>query len=248
MKTFRTFGKKAESQQIPQEQDFNQNEDFTDYQSNDMNYRQVEHMKNDMVNYDQNDYNNNYEARRYNVNDPNPQMTMYTNMQQEQQPFVNETNYADFENKTSDGLYDTDTASQEPGNKKHVRINDEATTDEYITDEEKQQQVVTRNNGKEDPRVKYDFHFATKIRNSGYWGKVYLRNGTWMVIAGFIQFCASIVLIGVFWGFWYSNALNFPMRILAITLLSSGTSDCFLWLPVYNRTAKSKVILIFLGF
>ena len=101
MKTFRTFGKKAESQQLPQqpqysynqpqEEDFNQNEDLTDYQANDMNYRQVEHMNNDMVNYDQNDFNNNYEAGRYNVNDPNQQVTMYTNMQQ-QQPLVNELN------------------------------------------------------------------------------------------------------------------------------------------------------------
>lgn len=69
---------------------------------------------------------------------------------------------------------------------------------------------------------KEQLHFSTKIKNSGFWGDVYLRNGTWLVIIGFCMFVVSTVLIGVFWGFWYSNAVNFPMRILAITLLSCG--------------------------
>jgi hypothetical protein len=59
MKTFRTFGKKAESPQQQQysynqqanyneesEQDLNQEEDFTDYQVNN-NYRQVTRINND---------------------------------------------------------------------------------------------------------------------------------------------------------------------------------------------------------
>jgi len=68
------------------------------------------------------------------------------------------------------------------------------------------------------------YHFQTKIKNSGFWGKVKLRNGTWLFIVGLILFCISIVFIGVFWGFWYSHKLNYPMRILAITFLSLGIS------------------------
>ena len=217
MKTFRTFGKKAESPQQQQysynqqanyneepEQDLNQEEDFTDYQVNN-NYRQVTRINND-DSYDQDASNKNYEGGRYNVKNPN-QVIMYSNMQENAN--AKENDVEDNENE-----YETD-ASQEPNKKaKSVRINDD-----YTTDEEK----PTDKDTKVEPREKYGFHFATKVRNSGYWGKVYLRNGTWMVIAGFIQFCISIVLIGVFWGFWYSNALNFPMRTLAITLLSTGT-------------------------
>lgn len=69
---------------------------------------------------------------------------------------------------------------------------------------------------------KYEYHFQTKIKNSGFWGKVRLRNGTWLLIAGIILFCISVIFIGVFWGFWYSHKLNYPMRILAITFLSLG--------------------------
>ncbi len=92
---------------------------------------------------------------------------------------------------------------------KHVKINDQ--------NENKVLPIAER--------IKQEFHFQTKIKNSGFWGKVYLRKGTWMVIVGFCLFIISTVLIGVFWGFWYSNALNYPMRILAITLLSTGKTS-----------------------
>jgi len=88
-------------------------------------------------------------------------------------------------------------------------------------------------------RIKNEFHFQPKIRNSGYWGKVYLRKGTWIVIVGFCLFLISTVLIGVFWGFWYSNALNYPMRILAITLLTTGKFDDRI-LSMYNINKVSN--------
>ena len=83
---------------------------------------------------------------------------------------------------------------------------------EYIEDNQLQQ------------AIKYPYHFQTKIRNNGFWGKVKLRNGTWLFIIGLILFSVSIILIGVFWGFWYSHALNYPFRVVAITLLSLGIS------------------------
>ncbi len=46
-----------------------------------------------------------------------------------------------------------------------------------------------------------------------------MRKGTWLVLIAIIFFVISVVLIGVFWGFWYSHAVNFPLRIIAITLL-----------------------------
>lgn len=89
-------------------------------------------------------------------------------------------------------------------------------SEQYDTDNERQEQVQTR--ARQQPEVIY--HFQTRIKNSGYWGKVKLRNGSKLILVSLGLFVASVVLIGVFWGFWYSHPLNYPMRILAITLLS----------------------------
>ena len=89
-------------------------------------------------------------------------------------------------------------------------------TDQYDSGNEKQseRQVQTRHH--QEPI----YHFQTKIKNSGFWGKVKLRNGTKLLLVSLVLFVIAIVLIGVFWGFWYSHPLNYPMRILAITFLS----------------------------
>ena len=110
------------------------------------------------------------------------------------------------------------------GNRKNIELNynnnefsnknnNQDDFDEHIEDNNEMQQTI-----------KYPYHFQTKIRNNGFWGKVKLRNGTWLVIIGLILFSISIILIGVFWGFWYSHALNYPFRVVAITLLSLGIS------------------------
>ena len=69
-------------------------------------------------------------------------------------------------------------------------------------------------------------YFQPKIRNSGFWGKVTLRKGTWLVILSLILFVIAIVLIGVFWGLWFGHSVNYPLRILAITLLCMSFT-CF---------------------
>ncbi len=87
------------------------------------------------------------------------------------------------------------------------------------TNQEEEEEYNTNTNIRQQEEI---YYFQTKIRNSGFWGKVKLRNGTRLLITGLVLFVISIVLIGVFWGFWYSHALNYPMRILAITLLVLG--------------------------
>jgi hypothetical protein len=75
----------------------------------------------------------------------------------------------------------------------------------------------------EEPRE--EFYFSSKIRNSGYWGKVRLRRGTWLVIAGLILMVIGIVLVAVFWNWWWGHAVNYPCRVVAITVLSLGVSS-----------------------
>ena len=65
-------------------------------------------------------------------------------------------------------------------------------------------------------------HFQPKIHNRGFWGKTKLRKGTWLVIVSLILFVIAIVLVGVFWGLWYGHAVNYPLRVVAITLLCTS--------------------------
>lgn len=48
-----------------------------------------------------------------------------------------------------------------------------------------------------DQRSQQEFYFNTQVRNTGYWGKVRLRRGTWMVIVGLFFMCVSLTIISV---------------------------------------------------
>jgi hypothetical protein len=67
-----------------------------------------------------------------------------------------------------------------------------------------------------------EYHFQSKIRNSGYWGKVNLRRGTWLVIIGIVLMSISVCVISVFWRWWYGPEINMPCRVIGITLLVLG--------------------------
>ena len=209
MKTNRTFGRRNERpyvnnntqpfSYIEPAADPNQNYDYDD------NYRTIENVNNNEDidnNYSQN-FGNFQENQNnsYNFNNRNNPV-IYSNVQQNAQ-IEGEVFYDD----------EPDNYADEQELEKRVQINDEL---EYENEEDNPKNIPIQE------RIKQDYYFQTKIRNSGFWGKVKLRNGTWMAIVGFVMFIISTVLIGVFWGFWYSNRVNFPMRIVAITLLSSG--------------------------
>lgn len=83
-----------------------------------------------------------------------------------------------------------------------------------INEEENEQEQIKKQ--------KYEFYFQTKIRNTGFWGKVKLRKGTWMVILGLILMSIGIVMISVFWRWWYGPEVNIPCRVIGITLLIFG--------------------------
>lgn len=78
---------------------------------------------------------------------------------------------------------------------------------------------ILRNNPNQTVDSKYEYYFNTKIRNTGYWGKVRLRRGTWMVIIGLFFTCIALTIISVFWAFWYHPAANIPCRVVGITML-----------------------------
>lgn len=207
MKTNRTFGKRNENQFIN-----NNTQPFSYIQpppstntnvDNNRNYQTVENVTyNDehTDNYNQN-FDHMQETQDQNSYDTNNAI-IYSNVQQNGQ-IDGEVFYDD----------DSDEYTDDQVLEKRVQINDEL---EYENEEDNPKNIPIQE------RIKQDYYFQTKIRNSGFWGKVKLRNGTWMAIIGFVMFVISTVLIGVFWGFWYSNRVNFPMRIVAITLLSSG--------------------------
>ncbi|RNA02882.1 hypothetical protein BpHYR1_042857 [Brachionus plicatilis] len=67
-----------------------------------------------------------------------------------------------------------------------------------------------------------ELYFQTKIRNTGYWGKVKIRKGTWFVIIGLVLMSIGITVVSVFWRFWYGPAVNIPCRTAGITFLSLG--------------------------
>lgn len=68
------------------------------------------------------------------------------------------------------------------------------------------------------------YYFSKKIHNSGFWGDVKRRRGTWLVGIGAVFICISIVMIAVFWRWWYGPEVNVPCRIVAITLLICGVA------------------------
>ena len=106
------------------------------------------------------------------------------------------------------------------------------------------------NKSKKNTRMKYneeedenEFHFQTKIRNSGFWGGVTLRKGTWLVIIGAVMISISICVIAVFWRWWYGPEINMPCRVIGITLLSTGTLSVLLglisnWLVSTDSSSK----------
>jgi hypothetical protein len=88
-----------------------------------------------------------------------------------------------------------------------------------------------------------EFHFQTKIRNSGFWGGVTLRKGTWLVIIGAVLMSISICVISVFWRWWYGPEINMPCRVIGITLLVVGLFSVLLglisnWLVSTNSSSK----------
>lgn len=86
--------------------------------------------------------------------------------------------------------------------------------------------IIVNNKDKDNVQLreqeKYEFYFQTKIRNSGFWGKVKLRRGTLLVIFGLILLSMGIVVVAVFWRWWYGPAVNIPCRVVGITLLILG--------------------------
>lgn len=65
-------------------------------------------------------------------------------------------------------------------------------------------------------------YFQTKIRNTGFWGKVNIRKGTWFVIIGIVLISIGLTVVSVFWRWWYGPAVNIPCRTAGITFLSLG--------------------------
>jgi hypothetical protein len=72
-----------------------------------------------------------------------------------------------------------------------------------------------------EPAHEYYFQYK-KIHNTGYWGDVRRRRGTWLVTLGFISICMSIVMVSVFWRWWWGPEVNVPCRVVGITLLICG--------------------------
>jgi hypothetical protein len=92
-----------------------------------------------------------------------------------------------------------------------------------------------------------EFYFSSKIRNSGFWGKVRLRRGTWLVIAGLILMIIGIVLVAVFWNWWYGHAVNYPCRVVAITVLSLGVSSFLIGLGTNFAMQAEPLTKHFIG-
>lgn len=105
--------------------------------------------------------------------------------------------------------------------------NDEYDENNDDDDNRREDRVVMRSDEDDEVLVdqnakKEEFYFQTKIRNTGFWGKVRLRRGTWMAIVGLVLLAISIVVISVFWRWWYGPEVNVPCRVVGITLLVLG--------------------------
>lgn len=94
---------------------------------------------------------------------------------------------------------------------------------------------------------KEEFYFQTKIRNSGFWGKVRLRRGTWIFMVSLILLAASIILIAVFWNWWFGPAINWPFRCLAITVLVLGVMFFIIGLTSNFAMVKDPYYKFFVG-
>jgi hypothetical protein len=92
-----------------------------------------------------------------------------------------------------------------------------------------------------------EYYFQTKIRNSGFWGRVRLRNGTWLSIVGLVCLCISIVLIAVFWRWWWGHQVNMPMRVIAITFLVVGCLCILVGLFSNSLMKNDPTSKLFLG-
>jgi hypothetical protein len=91
------------------------------------------------------------------------------------------------------------------------------------------------------------YYFSKAIHNSGFWGKVRVRRGTWLVIVGLALMAAGIVLVGVFWNWWYGHAVNFPARTVAITVLSLGVGSLLLGLATNFAMQAQPLSRHFIG-
>lgn len=65
----------------------------------------------------------------------------------------------------------------------------------YGVDEEDNNQ--NEQNVMRSQKPKQELYFNTRVRNTGYWGKVKLRRGTWMVIIGLFGICIALTIISV---------------------------------------------------
>jgi hypothetical protein len=97
--------------------------------------------------------------------------------------------------------------------------NTESSDDDESQPEDEQEQDGNEDDEEENVSNISEFYFQTKIRNSGYWGKVRLRRGTWLFILGLLLLPIALTVISVFWHFWYGPAVNIPLRVIGIALL-----------------------------
>jgi hypothetical protein len=131
-----------------------------------------------------------------------------------------------------------------------LRVLDQQLVDDNESQQEDEEEQEPNNDDDENVSNISEYYFQTKLRNSGFWGKVSLRRGTWLFIVGLLLLPIALTLISVFWHFWYGPAVNIPLRSVGIALLcvsvvctvSGLVSNFFMYKdPVYKAFIGSPV-------
>ena len=132
-------------------------------------------------------------------------------------------------------------------NEIYFQDNRQQPNDQDYQEEASESSVLRRDNNQEPQEPKEEFYFQTRIRNSGFWGKVRLRRGTWLVIVGLILTVIGLVLVWVFWNWWYGHAVNYPCRVVAITVLSLGVLSFIIGIVTNYAIQKEPLTRHFVG-
>jgi hypothetical protein len=158
--------------------------------------------------YDQQDNNNYNEDNENNDEDNEDEETAQESYNVRKNELLNDADdreYFDDKERNNRNLAD------EPNEE-----NEETDRQNQLMNKEKERQLKAKID--EDNK----FYFQKKIKNSGFWGKVRLRRGTWMVIVGLFLMAIALAVISVFWRWWYGPEVNIPCRTVGITLLTVG--------------------------
>jgi hypothetical protein len=124
--------------------------------------------------------------------------------------------------QTNRDVVDVDTyeyRQREPESEDEEQEHQEQYQQQDFQIQEQERALATQPRAEEEQE--YYFQYK-KIHNTGYWGDVKRRRGTWLVALGVVSICMSIVMVSVFWRWWWGPEVNVPCRVVGITLLICG--------------------------